>query len=187
MAQDSTAILVAGSGKLFVAPLGTTLPTDLSTALNAAFIDTGFVSKEGMTLSFAKTKEPVNVWQQFEAVRYVVQESSAQISGVLRQWDQHTIPLAFGGGAITEPTTGIFKYTPAAPEEIDERAIVLEWLVGASKFRLKAPRAQVTEGVETTLARSAPSDLPINLGLIASPGVATFEILSDHASWDISP
>jgi hypothetical protein len=41
MALDSDNVRVAVSGAVYVAPTGTTAPTDSGTALDAAFIDLG--------------------------------------------------------------------------------------------------------------------------------------------------
>ena len=43
------------SGAVFCAPVGTTLPTDATTALGTAFKDLGFVSEDGVTRSISKS------------------------------------------------------------------------------------------------------------------------------------
>lgn len=185
MPVDTDSVLIAGNGSLHTAPVGSTLPTDVSTALDAAFIDVGWISDEGATLSVSKDMEPVPVWQQFEPVKYVVTSSDTTISATLRQWDQNTVRLAFGGGTVEETSvgSGVFRYEPPGPEEIDERAIVLTWLYDTYTYRFVAPRALITEGVESTFVRSAPSDLPITLGLLGTAGVKTFSILTNDPSF----
>lgn len=189
MPQNSDSIVIAGSGSVHVALLGTALPTDVSTALAAAFVDLGYINGEGASFKDAKTKEPVPVWQSFYAVKYTVTDASASLAFTLRQWDRYTVPLAFGGGAIAETSvgSGVFRYEPPAPEVIDERALVLTWRADESTFRLVVPRVMVTEGVDTKLVRTAPSDLPITVGVLGTDGVKPWALLTDHPSFDPTP
>lgn len=49
-------------GGIWFAPEGSTLPTDASTALDAAFESLGYVSDAGVTRSLAKENTVVNAW-----------------------------------------------------------------------------------------------------------------------------
>jgi hypothetical protein len=185
MPQNADNVMIAGDGNLFVAPTGTPLPTNIATALNAAFINTGFLSEDGATFRDEKTKEPVNVWQSFYAVKYRVTESNAEMEMVLKQWDKNTVPLAFGGGAVTT-TAGppaYYTYTPPSPDVIDERAAVLEWRYATKTFRLVVPKVMVTSGAESQLARASESDLPLTLGILGTTGVSPWLLYTDHAAF----
>lgn len=50
------------TGAVFVAPAGTTLPNDATTALNAAFKGLGYVSEDGLVNSVETDTENVNAW-----------------------------------------------------------------------------------------------------------------------------
>jgi len=50
------------TGAVFVAPAGTALPTDATTALNAAFKGLGYVSEDGLVNSVETDTENVNAW-----------------------------------------------------------------------------------------------------------------------------
>ncbi len=49
-------------GAIYVAPLGTTLPTDSTTALDAAFTCLGYVSEDGVTNSNSPESDNVKAW-----------------------------------------------------------------------------------------------------------------------------
>ena len=59
MTNNNTANVAAGkprvNGAIFVAPVGSTLPTDASTVLDAAFINLGFISDDGVTLGTSRS------------------------------------------------------------------------------------------------------------------------------------
>ena len=49
-------------GAIFRAPKGTTLPTSATEALDAAFIDLGFVSEDGVTNANSRESEDIKAW-----------------------------------------------------------------------------------------------------------------------------
>lgn len=49
-------------GAIYRAPIGTALPTDTSTALNAAFKQLGYVSDDGLTNSNNAEYEDIKAW-----------------------------------------------------------------------------------------------------------------------------
>ena len=52
----------AATGAIFVAPLGTTLPTDATTAKNGAFVELGYVSEDGVTNSNSTNSADIKAW-----------------------------------------------------------------------------------------------------------------------------
>lgn len=50
------------TGAVFVAPAGTTLPTDATSSLDAAFKGLGYVSEDGLVNSVETDTENVNAW-----------------------------------------------------------------------------------------------------------------------------
>ena len=50
------------TGAIYVAPAGTTLPTDATTALGVAFKNLGYASEEGLVNSVETDTENVNAW-----------------------------------------------------------------------------------------------------------------------------
>ena len=49
-------------GAVYRAPLGTTLPTDATTALGNAFVEMGYVSEDGLTNSNSPESEVIKAW-----------------------------------------------------------------------------------------------------------------------------
>ena len=66
MATNNSANVTAGTpkvgGAFFHAPLGTDLPTDAKTALDAAFKNLGYISEDGLTESTSIDTNTVKAW-----------------------------------------------------------------------------------------------------------------------------
>ncbi len=185
MSKDAGQIKVAANGSLFVGPVGTTEPTNISTALDAALAELGYATEDGVKFTDSKTLQPINVWQEFYEVRNIVTAREARIAFSLVQWNPDTVGLAFGA-TVTEDTPDThFKITPPSPEVVDERMAVIEWVDGTRNYRLVVPKCQVVESVETDLVRSGPSLLPITLGVLGVAGADPWYMQTDDPAFDL--
>lgn len=161
MPADASEVVVGANGRVLVAPADTAvLPTTMA-ALNAVWVEVGYVSEDGVTFTDGKDIEDVNAWQAFYPIRKLVSAKNSAVEFVMRQWNESTVPFAFGGGTISR-TAGVTTYKPPAPGVLDERALIVEWTDGAETFRLVFPRGMVTGEVSANVVRTAALDLPIN-------------------------
>lgn len=179
MAQDPEAIRFGANGRILLAEPGTTAPTDATSEMPDGWEEAGFTSEAGVTLTDGKTVTNVMVWQRFYPVRRHVTDRLFTAAFVLREWNPTTLVFAFGGGELTEESPGNFRYEAPEPEDIDDRAMCIEWLDGDVAYRLVIPRGNVQENMSTTLARSSPADLPITFGVLGEEGEPPFYILSN--------
>lgn len=179
MSFSSDEVVVGASGRIYVAPVGTTLPTSPTSSLDAAFTDLGYTSEEGVTLSFTKNSEDVNVWQSAFPVRRLGVGFEASAAFTLRQWNADTVALAFGGGTVTEDDPGVYVYTPPSVEDVDERCAVIEWQDGTRTYRWVIARCTVSEGVETQLVRTGAADLPITLAVLGDDAGEPWYLVTD--------
>ncbi len=183
MANDADAIVVAGTGRVLAAPVGTAAPADLTTAYGAAWVEMGFTNENGVTFSDGKTVEDIAVWQGFYPVRQIVTAREGSVAFGLRQWDKFTVPLAFGGGVISTPTAGVFKYEPPEAGTLDERALSVEITDGIKKFRFFVPKGLVREGVETNFTRTSAADLPITMGVLGTDSAKPWYFLTNDTNF----
>jgi hypothetical protein len=179
MWNDSSETLVAVSGQVSVAPIGTALPTTTLGALNAAFVGLGFTTDDGVSFSVSRETTDIGAWQSFDPIRTLLTARAIQMTFSPQQWNENTVPLAFGGGSISGSTPN-FKYTPPSPEEgLDERALVLDLVDGDVNTRLVFPRGIVIDSVETTFSKGATAVLPITFKALTPESGSIFELYSN--------
>ena len=168
-------LVVAGTGQVYVAPVGTALPTTPGATLNAAFVGLGYHTEDGVSISVEPTVEDYMAWQSKQPVRREFTAQDITITFALMQWDEDTVPLAFGGGVISSVSGGYRYDFPADDDALDERSIVVDCVDGDELHRFVFQRGSVTDAVESTFARNAPATLPISFKVLApttggSPG-----------------
>lgn len=180
---NADAIVVAGNGTVRVAPVGTTQPTTPTATPAAGWLDLGYVSEDGVTFTDSKDIEDVNAWQSFYPVRKIITGKNAQLSFDLREWDERTTSLAFGG-TVTNPSAGVWKLVPAAAGTLDLRAMMIDWQDGSKNYRLIVPRGLVVEEVETNLTRTGSAVLPITFAAVpVSTAVDPYLLLTDDIAF----
>jgi hypothetical protein len=175
-------ILVGAGGSIYVGPVGATLPTDLTSPLDGSFTDVGYISEDGITLSASTDVTDIGAFQSLLPVRKIVTGRNFDLSFTLREWQEQTLVLAFGGGEVSETTSGVYRYDPpAAGDALYERAMVVEWRDGDKNYRLVINRGTVSEAVETSITRTNAADLPITFSVLDDDGDTYFLLTDDPA------
>ncbi len=179
--NDADEVVVAGSGQLHVAPVGTALPTTPTAGLNAAFVGLGYTAEDGVSLKSTPEVTEFRAWQNQDAIRRAVKARTIEIGCELLQWNEETVPVAFGGGAITG--SGPYTYTlPAAGEALAEHAVVLDIVDGERLMRIVVPRMSVADAIEAQFNADNMAGLAIVLKSLASTTVPTI-LFSDAAAF----
>jgi hypothetical protein len=178
MALDGTEVRVAGTGNVYFAPTGSTLPTDTTTALDAAFVDAGYISEDGVTFTLGRETEDLNAWQGTK-VRVLTTAEPKTVEFTLMQSNKENIPFILGGGTIagSDPYT----YTPPAKGTNTERAMVVEFVDGTVTYRYVFPRVQLEGEVSFSLTANGAVEYPTTWGVLdASPA---YTIITDDPAW----
>lgn len=188
MAQDSSEIVVAASGDVSIAPVGTTLPTTL-VALDENWANLGYTTEDGVTFSDSVEIEEIRAWQSANPVRKIVTARDKTVAFSLEQWNPDNFILAYGGGEWSEPTPGIYRFDPpAVADAIAEYSMVIDWADGDKQHRVVIERGNVQEGVETQLIRSGAAVLPITFGTLNpdDPDASAWYHLTDDPAFSVA-
>jgi len=126
---DCNEVRVGLTGHLWTAPVGTAMPTDVTTPMPTPWVDLGYTTEDGLSMSVDTNREDFNVWQSNSPCRSVVTSQTYTSTFTLVQRNAETLKLAFGGGEVTSSGVGVVKYTPP-PAGLAERAFVYEVIDG---------------------------------------------------------
>ncbi|HET7588594.1 MAG TPA: hypothetical protein VFK14_00190 [Solirubrobacterales bacterium] len=176
MWQDSSELVVAKNGEVSFAPVGTALPTTPTEKLNSAFVGAGFLTEEGAKISATPEIMETKSWQRRQATRRDLNGQEITVTFTMQQVNESNLVLALGGGKITEPSVGIFRYDFVVDSEpIDERALVIDAADGGEHHRFVFLAGNVTESVELSFQRGQELQLPVTFKVLApsedvSPG-----------------
>lgn len=166
--NEPNAVAVGGSGELYTASAGSTVPSDVA-APAAAYVGHGLISEDGVATTVTPQVQELGVWQQVDPVRRSVTGREILISAALAQFDENSIPLALGGGSVTGSGPYVYAF-PAGDQNLEERAIIADVKDGGETHRYAFGRVNVTEPVSTTWNRTSLALLPIGAKVLAPTG-----------------
>jgi hypothetical protein len=187
MALDSAEVVVANSGHGYYAPVGTTMPTAFDETLDTAFIELGYFSEGGCTITIGRETTDVNAWQSRSPVRRTITKEAVSFAFELEQWNEETTALALGGGAWASDGGTGYAYTPATADEgVPAWAFILEFEDAAGIIRWTNPKVELEGDVSITLSRDAAAVLPVGLTVLDTGTSDLYNIYTDMAQFAVS-
>lgn len=126
MPIDQTEVRLAPFGNVYVAPIGTALPTNATMALNAAFKSLGYIDEDGVSLTPGVELTDIMMWQSAVPVKTTL--------------DTVTFEVQFNMGQVNTTTWGLYffnttwvnnfgqgKLTVPSSPGTQEKALIIEW------------------------------------------------------------
>jgi len=172
MANDASAVRVGGATQIYMAPVGTAFPP-IGTAISTipAWIDTGYVSTDGVEWEFARETTEIEAMQSLDPIRIMTTKLPKSFKFGLMQSGQEQFAIALGGGTWAEEgtATGIFTYTPPSISEVVERAALVEMIDGTIVYRWEIKKCQNKEGVTFKYVRDDAATMPVTMTILAAP------------------
>jgi len=137
-------------GAVFMAPVGTTAPTDAKTALDNAFTDLGFVSEDGVTESVTISTTNIKEWGG-GIVLVTQDEKTATLKFKLIEYLNANVQKFVNGDDNVTGTLVAGMHIAVNGDEADERILVIDQIMrNDTPFRIVIPRAQISEIGEVT-------------------------------------
>jgi hypothetical protein len=142
------------SGAIWVAPTGTTLPTDTTTALDAAFACLGYCSEDGLTNATNLESEVIKAWGGDSVLSIQTSKDDTFAFTLLEVLNIDVLKFVYGSANVTGTlATGITIQANNA--DVEEKAIVVDMVMrdGAAK-RIVIPSAKISEVGDITYSDS---------------------------------
>lgn len=167
MALDSDNVRVAVSGAVYVAPTGTSAPTTSSSALDAAFVDLGYVSADGITENIDRTTNQIRAWQDGSLVREVTSEGTYSVDLTFIETKEDVLELYYGA----TNASGQFDIDPASSG--GRKSFVIDVVDGTAVERVYIPAGEITALGTRTLASGEAVGYQVTITAYADADSAT--------------
>ena len=150
--------IVAGkplaSGGVLVAPLGTALPTDVSTAPNVAFVAAGYIGEDGLTETTDRSTDKVKAWGG-DVVKVLQTDFSVTYQFTfLESLNAEVLKAVYGDDNVTTTaatvSAGTLHAVKVNGDVLPRKSFVFEVKDGDARIRIVVPDGQITEVGDVT-------------------------------------
>jgi len=158
------------TGAVMSAPRGSVLPTDSSEAPDAAFIDSGYITEDGCTLSDSQSWTDIKDWGG-DTVRRIKSSSDVTVATSFLEVNEASAKAAFGENNVTiapgSATAGEEIAIKINVNEPERKSWIINMLDGERHMRIVIPDGQITDRGDMTFTRQGAVVMPVTIA--ASP------------------
>lgn len=131
-------------GAVYMAPAGTSVPTDASTALATGFISLGYISEDGLQNSNGPESSEVKAWGGDVVIKEATGRNDEFNFTLLEVMDPNVLKLVYGEDNVSGTlATGIA--VEVGNHDLEQHAFVVEMIgKGGALHRICIPDAKVT-------------------------------------------
>lgn len=154
LSTNVTAAKPKTGGAIFVAPVGTTLPTDATTTLDTAFKELGYASEDGLTNSNSPESDVIKAWGGDTVLTLLTSKDDTFSMTLIEALNVEVLKLVYGDDNVTGTLdTGIT--VRANSGELQEHAFVIDMIMKDNALkRIVIPQAKVSEVGDITYSDS---------------------------------
>lgn len=166
---DAVVLGTANAAGIYVAPVGTTLPTDAGSALDPAFTTLGYLSDDGVSLGADTTSEDIRAWQSKAPVRTVITEKTLTLGFQMIEFSPATTALYFDQDLPVEQS-GAFALEVRSDGGGKQYAVVIDTRDGDVLVRYCFPRATLSSNEDIEIVAGSAQGLGVELKALDDAG-----------------
>lgn len=139
------------AGAIFMAPIGTTLPTDSTTSLASAFVELGYASDAGVVNSESRETETIKAWGGDTVLKPFTGKEDTFKFTLIEALNENALKLVYGESNVSGSLANGITIKSAA-EDLEYHSFVIEMVLNGAVKRIVIPSAKVTEVGDITYA-----------------------------------
>ena len=184
MPSNNTALNVSTgkpniTGGIYRAPLGTTLPSDASTALGGTFTPLGYIAQGGVTHSFNIDSGEYRAWGGDLVLTYLNSKTHSFAFGMIEVLNKTTYETLYGAANVTGTLNSGISVTSPGGGDMTEYVYVIELALrnGAMK-RIVIPDGKISSVGDVTYSDDTAVSYPVTItAQIDSSGNSHYEYI----------
>lgn len=148
MATTATNVTVGKpkvGGAVHWAPLGTSLPTSATAALNAAFVDLGYVSEDGLTNNNSPESDTVKAWGGDTVLNMQTDRPDTFALKLIEAMNEDVLKTIYGSSNVTADGDGNLTVKATAQDMISGAWVFDMVLKGGRAKRIVVPNGTISE------------------------------------------
>ena len=170
------------SGGIYRAPIGTTLPTDATTALGNDFVSLGYIATGGVTHGFNLETGEYRAWGGDLVLSMLNSKTHTFAFGLIEVLNQTTYETIYGEDNISSLTGGGFKVS-AKGDDMTEYVYVIELAMrGGAAKRIIIPDGKITAIGDVVYQDNDAVNYPVTItAQVDSTGASHYEYVKPAA------
>ena len=178
MAGDTANPRIWINADVYVAPVGTSAPTDTTTALNVAYEALGLLSEDGMTES--RDQDSTDFYAYGGILVRTVRSKFKRTFKVIALEDTPVVFDLVNPGSSASTAGGVTTRTVKVPSTPNPKAWVIETVDGTITRRRAIPNAEVTELADINISDSEITAYEMTLTVYPdADGILYYDITDD--------
>lgn len=153
MATNATNVTVGKpkvGGAVHWAPLGTALPTSATESLNAAFVDLGYVSEDGLTNNNSPESDTVKAWGGDTVLNMQTDRPDTWSLKLIEAMNEDVLKTVYGASNVTVDGSGNITVKATAQDMPSGSWVFDTILKGGKAKRIVVPNGTISELGEIT-------------------------------------